>query len=83
MNILGMSYMYHDSAAVLLRDGEVIGAVAEERFTRVKHTVDFPIHAVDWCLAKGAKTGRGVPRGTSPARTLRPSRQTKGQSNAP
>lgn len=53
MNILGMSYMYHDSSAALLRDGQIIAAAAEERFTRIKHTVDFPVRSLQWCLEEG------------------------------
>lgn len=52
-NILGMSYMYHDSAAALLRDGEVLAAAAEERFIRIKHTVDFPVRAIEYVLEAG------------------------------
>jgi carbamoyltransferase len=48
--ILGISSFYHDSAACLLRDGEIIAAVQEERFTRKKHDFNFPSHAIDWCL---------------------------------
>jgi len=50
MNILGISCFYHDSAACLVRDGEIIAAVQEERFTRKKHDFNFPINAVNWCL---------------------------------
>jgi len=46
MYVLGISCFYHDSAAALLRDGEVVFAAAEERYTRQKHSIDFPIHAV-------------------------------------
>jgi len=53
MNLLGMSYMYHDSAAALLRDGRVLAAAAEERFVRVKHTVDFPVRALEYVLREG------------------------------
>jgi carbamoyltransferase len=53
MNVLGMSYMYHDSAATLLRDGVVVAAAAEERFIRVKHTVDFPVRALEYVLEEG------------------------------
>ena len=53
MNILGLSYMYHDSAAALLVDGEVKAAAAEERFARIKHTVDFPSRAIERVLADG------------------------------
>jgi len=50
MNILGISAFYHDSAAALVRDGEIVAAAQEERFTRVKHDSRFPLHAVDYCL---------------------------------
>ncbi len=48
--ILGISCFYHDSAACLVRGGEIIAAVQEERFTRWKHDFDFPIHSINWCL---------------------------------
>lgn len=50
MWILGISAYYHDSAAALIRDGEVIAAAQEERFTRQKHCADFPRHAIEYCL---------------------------------
>ncbi|MBA3320790.1 MAG: hypothetical protein H0T45_05015, partial [Pyrinomonadaceae bacterium] len=50
MNILGISAYYHDSAACLVRDGEVIAAAQEERFTRRKHDHSFPASAVEFCL---------------------------------
>jgi len=50
MNILGISCFYHDSAACLIHDGEIIAAVQEERFTRKKHDSDFPINSIQWCL---------------------------------
>ena len=53
MNILGISAFYHDSAAALVRDGKIIAAAQEERFTRKKHDSDFPLHAVRYCLAEG------------------------------
>ena len=53
MNILGVSAYYHDSAACLLRDGEVIAAASEERFTRKKHDHDFPDNAIRYCLQEG------------------------------
>ncbi len=52
-NILGISAYYHDSAAALLRDGEIIAAAQEERFTRKKHDPRFPEHAVRYCLEEG------------------------------
>ena len=53
MNILGISAFYHDSAAALVRDGQIIAAAQEERFTRKKHDSDFPVNAVRYCLAEG------------------------------
>jgi len=50
-NILGISCFYHDSAACLVRDGEIIAAVQEERFSRKKHDSGFPLRAIEWCLA--------------------------------
>src|SRR5436853_2545043 len=51
--ILGISAFYHDSAACLLRDGEIIAAAQEERFTRKKHDARFPGHAIRYCLREG------------------------------
>ncbi len=50
MYILGISAFYHDSAACLVKDGEIIAAAQEERFSRKKHDHRFPIHAVNFCL---------------------------------
>ena len=56
--ILGISCFYHDSAAALLRDGEIIAAAHEERFSRKKHDPDFPQKAIDFCLQfEGIKVG--------------------------
>src|SRR5271157_3807229 len=52
MRILGISAFYHDSAAALVRDGEIVAAAQEERFTRKKHDSGFPRNAVDYCLAQ-------------------------------
>ena len=49
-HILGISCFYHDAAACLLRDGEVVAAASEERFSRKKHDADFPQNAVKYCL---------------------------------
>ncbi len=54
--ILGFSAFYHDSAAVLLRDGHIVAAAQEERFTRRKHDHHFPRHAVAYCLEAGGLT---------------------------
>lgn len=50
MRILGISAFYHDSAAALVRDGDIIAAAQEERFTRKKHDPGFPQQAIDYCL---------------------------------
>ena len=52
MRILGISAFYHDSAAALIEDGEVVAAAQEERFSRKKHDSRFPEHAVAYCLAQ-------------------------------
>lgn len=54
--ILGLSAYYHDSAACLVVDGEVVAAAQEERFTRKKHDHEFPAHAVASCLAQAGIT---------------------------
>lgn len=56
VHILGISAYYHDSAACLLRDGEIVAAAQEERFTRVKHDPGFPSRAVSFCLGEGGLT---------------------------
>ena len=48
--ILGVSAYFHDSAAALLCDGEIVAAAAEERFTRIKHDSSLPVNAARWCL---------------------------------
>jgi carbamoyltransferase len=53
MNILGISAFYHDSAAALLRDGELVGAAHEERFTRKRHDPALPVQATRYCLEAG------------------------------
>jgi carbamoyltransferase len=60
VNILGLSAFYHDSAACLVRDGEIIAAAQEERFTRKKHDANFPNEAVRYCLREGKIDIRGV-----------------------
>lgn len=50
MYILGISAFYHDSAAAIIKDGEIIAAAQEERFTRIKHDQNFPINAIKYCL---------------------------------
>jgi len=50
MNILGISCYYHDAAAVLLRDGVLVAAAEEERFSRIKHDYGYPRKAIQFCL---------------------------------
>jgi carbamoyltransferase len=52
MYILGLSAYYHDSAAVLLKDGDIVAAAQEERFSRKKHDARFPVNALNYCLAE-------------------------------
>ena len=52
MYILGISAFYHDSAACLVRDGELVAAAQEERFTRKKHDYNFPRRAAEFCVAE-------------------------------
>lgn len=58
MRILGVSALYHDSAAALVEDGKIIAAAQEERFTRKKHDSGFPVNAINYCLKEG-KTSLG------------------------
>ncbi len=53
MYILGISCFYHDAAAALLKDGVLIAAAEEERFSRNKHDSGYPTHAVAYCLDGG------------------------------
>jgi carbamoyltransferase len=57
MNILGISALYHDSGACLVRDGEIVAAAQEERFTRKKHDSGIPLNAAAYCLHEG-KVGK-------------------------
>ena len=50
MYILGISAFYHDSAAALIHNGNIVSAAQEERFTRIKHDPSFPINAIKFCL---------------------------------
>ena len=56
MNILGISAFYHDSAAAIVVDGDIVAAAQEERFTRTKHDAGFPHHAVAYCLEEAGVT---------------------------
>ena len=56
MNILGLSFYYHDSAAALVQDGVLVAAIAEERISRVKHDSGFPTLAIEWALKEAGIT---------------------------
>ncbi|MGD2245810.1 MAG: carbamoyltransferase [Candidatus Aminicenantes bacterium] len=60
MYILGISCFYHDAAAALIKDGKLIAAAEEERFTRVKHDFDFPENAINFCLDNGGISGKDL-----------------------
>jgi len=53
MYILGISAFYHDAAAALIKDGKIIAAVQEERFSRIKHDESFPVQSIKYCLEAG------------------------------
>ena len=61
MNILGVSCYYHDAAAALLQDGQLIAAAEEERFSRVKHDSSFPRNAIRFCQSAGKIRGGDLP----------------------
>ncbi|MCS5635184.1 MAG: carbamoyltransferase [Myxococcota bacterium] len=60
MRILGLSCFYHDSAACIIEDGEIVAAAQEERFTRKKHDQNFPSNAVRYCFAEACADGGRV-----------------------
>ena len=60
MNILGLSFYYHDSAAALLQDGILVAAAEEERFSRIKHDYDFPTLAIEFCLKQAGITAEDL-----------------------
>jgi carbamoyltransferase len=60
MYILGISCHYHDSAAALLRDGELVAASHEERFSRKKHDAAFPVHAIAFCLETAGISAKDI-----------------------
>jgi carbamoyltransferase len=60
VNVLGISAFYHDSAAALVRDGALVAAAQEERFTRRKHDEGFPVNAIDYCLKAGGVAPGGI-----------------------
>ena len=60
MYILGISSFYHDSAACLLKDGEIVAAAQEERFTRKKHDAGFPTHAIQYCLKEAGIAAKDI-----------------------
>ena len=60
MQTLGVSAFYHDSAAALIKDGHILAAAQEERFTRKKHDASFPNHSVKYCLKNNIKLDRKI-----------------------
>ena len=60
MNIIGLSFFYHDSSAALVQDGKLVAAAEEERFSRVKHDSGFPNLAIEFCLQMGGITMHDV-----------------------
>ncbi len=60
MDILGISCYYHDSAAALLRDGKIVAAAQQERFSREKHDPSFPSRAIEYCLREGGIRGEDL-----------------------
>lgn len=60
MHILGISCYYHDAAAALIRDGVLVAAAEEERFTRIKHDFDFPQNAIRFCMDQGGISERDL-----------------------
>ncbi len=60
MIVLGISALYHDSAAALIRDGDIVAAAQEERFSRKKHDAGFPIHAIAYCMEEAGITLKDV-----------------------
>ncbi|MBT8335177.1 MAG: hypothetical protein KJO11_01145, partial [Gemmatimonadetes bacterium] len=60
VHVLGISAFFHDSAACIVRDGRIVAAVSEDRFTRVKGDASFPKHAVDYCLREAGIDMGGV-----------------------
>jgi carbamoyltransferase len=60
MNVLGISAFYHDSAACLVKDGDIRAAAQEERFTRKKHDFSFPANAIQYCLSSAGIRGEDL-----------------------
>ncbi len=60
MDVLGISALYHDAAAALVRDGEVVAAAQQERFSRIKHDAAFPLDAIRYCLDEGGVAPDGL-----------------------
>ena len=60
MLTLGISGLYHDSAAALCMDGMIIAAAQEERFTRIKHDLNIPYHAIDYCMKEAGSSVKNL-----------------------
>ena len=72
MYILGLSCFYHDSAAALIKDGVIVAAAQEERFTRIRHDSAFPTQAIAFCLAEAGITAASISRTATTARMTPP-----------
>ena len=59
-SVLGISARFHDAAACIIVDGEIVAAAQEERFSRKKHDASLPIKAIHYCLIEAGLQGRGV-----------------------
>ena len=60
MLILGFSAFYHDSAACIIKDGQILAAAQEERFTRIKHDNKFPQLSIEYCLKEAGTSGEDL-----------------------
>src|SRR5512135_2407375 len=60
MNILGISAYYHDGAACLIKDGTIVAAAQQERFSRIKHDHAFPDDVIAFCLKQGGITAQDL-----------------------
>ncbi len=69
MNILGLSFYYHDSSAALVQDGTLVAAAEEERFSRVKHDSGFPVLAIEFVCKRGRHHARTTSTSSSSTRS--------------
>ena len=60
MNIIGINAYHGDASAALVADGQLVAAVEEERFNRVKHWAGFPAESIRWCLQKAGLSAANI-----------------------